>query len=164
MKTVIRITAFLIAAVGFATDATAQRTAHTPPEARTEIAAVIDTAPGAAARSLDSRIEPGAFERLSAANRKRAEAVFNGQSVTALGSAPMNLDRIATLQRLGGWKLVFSRMKDEGLTKAKSVRQLLAGPRKQRGAQGAAKPRLTVVTNGAGHHIIVVRKPPAGSR
>jgi hypothetical protein len=124
----------------------------------------VDTAPGAAIRGQASRVEPGAFEKLSPANRKRAEAVFHGQSVTALGSAPMNLDRIATLQRLGGWKLVFSRMKDEGLTKAKTLRQLLAGARKQRGGRDGAKPRLTVVTNGAGRHIIVVRKPPAGPR
>lgn len=159
MKTVIRIAAFLIATVGFATDAAAQAA-----DAPTEIAAAVDTAPGAAIRGQASRIEPGAFEKLSPANRKHAEAVFHGQSVTALGSAPMNLDRIATLQRLGGWKLVFSRMKDEGLTKAKTLRQLLAGARKQRAGQDAGKPRLTVVTNGAGHHIIFVRKPPTGSR
>lgn len=167
MKMFVRIAAFLLATVGFAADATAQGADWDTPRA-TEIAAAVDTAPGAKRAERESMVEAGAFDRLGPADRKRAENVFNAQTVTALGSAPMNLDRIASLKRSGGWKLVFSRMKQEGLTRAKSVRQLLAGARKARGAKdkddAAGKARLTVVTNGAGERIIVIRQTPSAAR
>jgi hypothetical protein len=160
MRTAFRVAVFVVATVGFATDATAQE--------RSEIATAIDTAPGSAADKTESSMEAGAFEKLSAANQKLAEAIFGGQKVTAAGSAPLNLDQIATIQRLGGWKLVFSQMKAKGLTVARNVRDLLAGAKGQRKAQASpsmmVRSRVTVVTNGAGHRAIFYARPAPAAR
>lgn len=156
MKTLIRIAAFLVASMGFATEAVAQAKA----EQRTEIAAAVDTAPGSKAAA-----EAGAFDSLAAPDRKLAEAIFMRQSVTAGGAAPMNLDQIASMQRRGGWKAVYREMRTAGLTSARSVRELLVGAKRQRSPREAspmvAGSRMMVVTNGAGQRIVVYGKVPA---
>ena len=57
--------------------------------------------------------ETGAFEALSPA-KKIAEALFNGQMVTADGKEPLSLNLIAANKQRSGWGRIFKQLKANG--------------------------------------------------
>ena len=103
----------------------------------------------------------GAYERLSASNKKVAEALFNGQVVTDNGKDPLSLDQIAAAKRRSGWGRIFRKLKKDGLLEARNLRELTSGryersiARKSRSRKSKKGGSSTVVTTAAGRQIIV---------
>jgi hypothetical protein len=115
--------------------------------------------PGYGAAKADSIAKPkvGAYERLSAGNKKIAEALFNGQIATAKGKEPLNLDQIAAARRRNGWGRIFKQLRADGLLDAKNLRELTSG-RYQQQSSAKIAPRArksTVVTTASGRQIVV---------
>jgi len=68
---------------------------------------------------------PGAFESLSAGNKRIATALFEAQT-TAGSATPMTLEQIAQERRSGRkWGDVFQEMKSQGLIQAETLGQVL---------------------------------------
>jgi len=106
--------------------------------------------------------EVGAFDALSPGNKKIAEALFNGQIVTADGKAPLSLDLIAASKQRDGWGRIFRELKADGLIEAKNLGELMSS-RNGRGIAGngtrsIGRSRATVVTTAGGRQIIVGKK------
>jgi len=101
----------------------------------------------------------GAYDKLSSGNKKVAEALFNGQMVSANGKDPLSLDQIAAAKRRSGWGRIFKRLKRDGLIDARNLRELTSGRyenqmvRKTRRSSKATN--STVVTTASGRQIIV---------
>jgi hypothetical protein len=70
----------------------------------------------------------GAYDQLSAGNRKIARALFDGQKADpASGEKPLGLDAIAARKQGGeGWGAIFQDMKSRGLVEAKSLGELVS--------------------------------------
>ena len=69
---------------------------------------------------------PSAFESLSQGNKRIATALFEAQTTSAGGSAPMTLEQIAQERRSGRkWGDVFQAMKSQGLIQAETLGQVL---------------------------------------
>ena len=117
---------------------------------------------GATGRTATTMPEAGVFETLSSENRKIAEAIFNGQTVTADGSAPLSLDQIAAARQPNGWDHLFGLMKANGLTDAKNLGQLVSNRYENRTVNGHAMdhgtPGTTIVTMASGGQIIIDKK------
>lgn len=112
-----------------------------------------------AARADTTMPEAGAYEALSARNKKVAEALFNGQIVTPDGNAPLSLDLIAASKQRSGWGRIFRQLRRDGLIDAKNLKELLgSGYQSQtvrRRPRTGGKRQPTVVTTAAGRQIIV---------
>ena len=122
--------------------------------------AAIAGIPGYGAAKADATATPkvGAYEALSAGNKKIAEALFNGQIATADGKEPLNLDQIAAAKKRDGWGRIFKQLRADGLLDAKNLRELTSGRYQQQFSRktstgGAVK--STVVTTASGRQIIV---------
>jgi len=102
--------------------------------------------------------ETGAFEALSPA-KKIAEALFNGQMVTADGKEPLSLNLIAANKQRSGWGRIFKQLKANGLLDAKNIRELMGERYQQSTAITSVRPKgslgVTVVTTASGRQIIV---------
>lgn len=122
--------------------------------------AAIAGIPGYGVAKAESTAKPrvGAYEALSASNKKIAEALFNGQISTADGKDPLNLDQIAAAKRRNGWGRIFKQLRADGLLDAKNLRELTSG-RYQRQFSGKKSTgtavKSTVVTTASGRQIIV---------
>lgn len=110
-------------------------------------------------------LEAGAYESLSTGNQKIAESLFNGQSVTADGSAPLSLDQIAAAKQHDGWGRIFKQMKADGLTDAKNLGERVNGRYKIRTGEDTVLPDgstgATIVTTASGRQTIIEKKSAA---
>lgn len=71
---------------------------------------------------------PSAYEQLSTGGRKIADAMFDGQSVTADGPEAWSIEQIAAAKQDGqGWGEIFHQLKSEGLTDARNLGELVSG-------------------------------------
>lgn len=87
-------------------------------------------APAAFAQAVpppDSTI--GAFDQLATGEQKIARSLFESQTATASGPAPMSLDQIAAARGGGesGWGNVFKQMQSDGLIDARNLGQVVSG-------------------------------------
>lgn len=114
---------------------------------------------GVARAQSDTMPEAGAFDALSKADKRVAEALFNGQIVTANGKAPLSLDLIAASKHRTGWGRIFSQLRRDGLIDAKNLKDLMRRQRQGTAVSsrpGPARPTGgTVVTTAGGRQIIV---------
>lgn len=72
----------------------------------------------------------GAYDRLPAGEQKIARSLFESQTATASGPAPMSLDQIAAMKGSGsgtGWGNVFKQMQSDGLVQARNLGQVVSG-------------------------------------
>ncbi len=117
---------------------------------------------GSARADSTTMPEIGAFEALSSGNKKIAEALFNGQIVTADGSAPLSLDLIAASKQRNGWGRIFKQLKADGLIDARNLGELASGRYQRRTAVKSLRPAgsagVTVVTTASGRQIIIDKK------
>ena len=87
--------------------------------------------PGAA-QPLSAAMTPpvsspnGAYERLSAGNRKIVDALYEAQTTTA-SATPLTRDQIAAQRSLKGWNEVFKSMRAQGLLQEKTIGQVISG-------------------------------------
>lgn len=133
---------------------------------RAEQTASVPRAVEQSAAIRTSHVVTGSFDALAATDRRLVERVFAGQSVTALGAAPLNLDQIAAIKQTAGWSGVFAGLKARGLTRARNVKDLVRGLSRRAAAKArrhrASGGRVTVVTTAQGHRIYFYQ--PAGGR
>ena len=125
------------------------------------IATIADVQDAGSARA-DSTTMPeiGAFEALSSGNKKIAEALFDGQIVTADGRAPLSLDLIAASKQRNGWGRIFKQLKRDGLIDARNLGELMRYRRRTtaKGLRPAGSAGATVVTTASGRQIIIDKK------
>lgn len=73
-------------------------------------------------------VKVGAYKELSPGGQKIADSLFDGQSIGEEGNHAWSLDQIATAKQDGqGWGEIFKQMKNDGLTDAKNIGQLVSG-------------------------------------
>ena len=69
---------------------------------------------------------PSAFDSLSPGNKRIATALFEAQTTSPGGAAPLTLDQIAHERRSGRkWGDIFQAMKSQGLIQAETLGQVL---------------------------------------
>jgi len=123
---------------------------------------------GAALADSSRMPEEGAFDALSPANKKIAEALFNGQVVTPNGKAPLSLDLIAASKQRDGWGRIFRQLKADGLIDAKNLKELTSGRWQESARARAARSRRpassTVVTTAGGRQIIIDKNRGKGGK
>ena len=123
------------------------------------LAAIANAAYSGPARAGSVMPEAGAYDALSPANKKIAEALFNGQIVTPDGKAPLSLDLIAASKERSGWGRIFRQLKKDGLIDARNLHDLMR--RSTKGRNGTLSGEAldahhpTIVTTAGGRQIIV---------
>jgi len=114
------------------------------------VAAAQTTAPPPTTTTTPTSAEDsasGAYDQLSAGNRKVARALFEGQKDTAPSATTLSLDDIAARKQNGeGWGVIFKDMKSQGLVDAKNLGELVSRSSRGHGHAG-------VVTTASGRTL-----------
>jgi len=98
---------------------------------------------------------PGGYARLTPANQRVVDALYNAQrtSATGMGATGYTRDQIAAMKQSGlGWGQVFQRLKAQGLVKEKNLGQVVS----QYNTPASGGSNAAIVTTASG-------KSPLGS-